>query len=79
MVPLRSSTLVHFSHRLTSGHTKTGTVRYVDLHSTEFEERLESAPIAYLPLGTLEWHGNHLPYGTDGLISGGFFDRLAGV
>ena len=27
----------------------------------------EAAPIAYLPLGTLEWHGHQNPLGTDGL------------
>lgn len=55
----------------------TNTVRYAELHPEEFDARLSDAPIAYLPLGTLEWHGEHLPYGTDGLISGDFFDRLA--
>ena len=53
------------------------TVRYTELLPREFERRLEDAPIAYLPLGTVEWHGKHLPYGTDSLISAGFFVRLA--
>ena len=44
----------------------------------EFRERLAAAPIAYLPLGTLEWHGEHLPIGADGIQSQGFFCRLAG-
>ncbi len=53
-------------------------VLYAELTPQEFRERLAAAPIAYLPLGTLEWHGEHLPLGSDGLQSGGFFQRLAG-
>ena len=30
-----------------------------------------------MPLGTLEWHGAHLPLGSDGLQSQGFFVELA--
>ncbi|MHA1255309.1 MAG: creatininase family protein, partial [Promethearchaeota archaeon] len=44
-------------------------VLYIELTPQEFQERLLEAPIAYLPLGTLEWHGRHLPLGADGLIS----------
>jgi creatinine amidohydrolase len=50
---------------------------YTDLRPHEFRERLAAAPIAYLPLGTLEWHGEHLPLGADGLQSQGFFLELA--
>ncbi len=52
-------------------------VLYAELTPPEFEERLRAAPIAYLPLGTLEWHGRHLPIGSDGLQSQGFFCALA--
>ncbi len=52
-------------------------VLYVELTPQEFKERLLKAPIAYLPLGTLEWHGRHMPLGADGLISSGFFIELA--
>ncbi|MFX1327927.1 MAG: creatininase family protein [Promethearchaeota archaeon] len=52
-------------------------VLYTELNPQEFEERLLKAPIAYLPLGTLEWHGRHMPLGADGLISSGFFIELA--
>ena len=31
----------------------------------EFRERLARRPLAYLPLGTLEWHGEQLPLGSD--------------
>jgi creatinine amidohydrolase len=52
-------------------------VLYAELTPQEFRDRLAAAPIAYLPLGTLEWHGEHLPIGSDGLQSSGFFIGLA--
>ena len=52
-------------------------VLYAELTPEEFRYRIAAAPIAYLPLGTLEWHGEHLPLGSDGLQSSGFFVRLA--
>lgn len=52
-------------------------VLYAELTPQEFRNRLAAAPIAYLPLGTLEWHGEHLPIGSDGLQSYGFFTGLA--
>jgi creatinine amidohydrolase len=50
---------------------------YAELTPRQFRERLAAAPIAYLPLGTLEWHGEHLPLGSDGIQSQGFFVELA--
>ena len=38
-------------------------VRYAELLPHEFRTRLAQRPVAYLPLGTLEWHGEHLPLG----------------
>lgn len=52
-------------------------VLYEELTPQEFRQRIAAAPIAYLPLGTLEWHGEHLPLGSDGLQSQGFFIELA--
>ena len=52
-------------------------VLYEELTPTEFRERLAEAPVAYLPLGTIEWHGEHLPLGSDGLQSKEFFIKLA--
>jgi creatinine amidohydrolase len=40
-------------------------VLYERLTPVDFESRVEAAPIAYLPLGTIEWHGPHLPLGSD--------------
>lgn len=52
-------------------------VLYAELTPDEFLSRLARAPIAYLPLGTLEWHGEHLPLGSDGIQAQGFFVELA--
>lgn len=52
-------------------------VLYERLTPSEFQDCLKKAPIAYLPLGTLEWHGAHLPLGSDFLQSQAFFIKLA--
>ena len=52
-------------------------VRYAELLPHEFRRRLAARPVAYLPLGTLEWHGEHLPLGSDGIISEGLMIRCA--
>ena len=52
-------------------------VLYQELTPEEFTQRIEKCPVAYLPLGTLEWHGYHLPLGSDGLQALGFFRELA--
>lgn len=52
-------------------------VLYERLTPSEFQKRLKKAPIAYLPLGTLEWHSWHLPLGSDFLQSQIFFMNLA--
>ncbi len=58
-------------------HKNVEKVLYEELTPAEFRQRIAAAPIAYLPLGTLEWHGEHLPLGSDGLQSRGFFVELA--
>jgi len=52
-------------------------VLYEELTPAEFSARLKDCPVAYLPLGTLEWHSTHLPLGSDGIQSQEFFKRLA--
>lgn len=39
--------------------------RYERLHPAELREIVAREPIAYVPLGTLEFHGEHLPTGVD--------------
>jgi creatinine amidohydrolase len=42
-------------------------VRYERLRPEQIVAARAQAPVAYLPLGPLEWHGPHLPYGVDPL------------
>jgi creatinine amidohydrolase len=58
-------------------HVEAKLVLYEELTPTAFRKRLAQAPIAYVPLGTLEWHGEHLPLGSDGLQAKHFFEILA--
>ena len=51
-------------------------VFYEELTPQEFTERIKECPVGYLPLGTLEWHGPHLPLGTDAFEGKDLF-RLA--
>ncbi|HNP20554.1 MAG TPA: creatininase family protein [Panacibacter sp.] len=44
-------------------------VKYAELRPEAFRQRLKENPLAYLPLGTLEWHGEHLPLGADAIQS----------
>jgi len=44
-----------------------GEFRYPYLSPAELAERLAEAPVLYLPIGSLEWHNEHLPLGTDTL------------
>ncbi len=41
--------------------------RYEYLSPAELAERLAAKAILYLPIGSLEWHNEHLPLGTDTL------------
>jgi creatinine amidohydrolase len=49
--------------------SSTEKVHYTELLPHEFLQRLHDKPVAYLPLGTLEWHGAHLPLGSDAIQS----------
>jgi creatinine amidohydrolase len=66
----------HVDHAIRQ-HVESNLVLYEELTPTAFRKRLSVAPIAYLPLGTLEWHGEHLPLGSDGLQAKHFFEQLA--
>lgn len=52
-------------------------VRLDRLHPAEIEAALERAPVAWIPLGALEFHAPHLPNGTDGLTGHGLLVRSA--
>ena len=52
-------------------------VLYEELLPEEFVQRIQVMPAAYLPLGTMEWHGPHMPLGADGIQSKELFIRVA--
>jgi creatinine amidohydrolase len=52
-------------------------VDYELLKPREFITRLAERPVGYLPLGTLEWHGEHGALGADSLQSLELFRRAA--
>ena len=45
----------------------TASVQYERLRPAQIVERREACPVAYLPIGTIEWHGEHNPVGLDTL------------
>lgn len=47
--------------------------RYAELFPTD----LAPGWLAICPWGALEWHGDHLPLGLDGIVAEGFSERLA--
>lgn len=51
--------------------------RYERLHPAELREEHGRAPVAYVPLGTLEFHGEHLPFGVDSFEAHGLALRAA--
>lgn len=52
-------------------------VFYKDLQPAQLLEKVKKCPVAYLPIGTLEWHGRHMPLGTDMLIPENVFAKVA--
>jgi creatinine amidohydrolase len=52
--------------------------RYELLYGEELFRLIRERPLAWLPLGLLEQHGGHLPWGLDGLKAHAVCRRLAG-
>lgn len=48
-------------------HSRSSEVRFEYLKGREAMSRLHRRPVGYLPLGSLERHGDHLPMGLDAL------------
>jgi creatinine amidohydrolase len=59
------------------GNDSSADVRYERLHPAEIRARVDRVPLAYLPIGTLEFHGEHLPFGVDGFEAHGLCVRAA--
>lgn len=51
--------------------------RYTHLFLSEFRDMLNRHPVAYIPVGLLEWHADHLPLGTDCLRAESVCDKAA--
>lgn len=59
------------------------TVHFELMRPNELLQAMESFSVAYLPIGPLEWHGPHMPFGTDPLdaqaVALGVAKRIGGV
>jgi len=53
-------------------------VRYHMLRPGQIRERRDAYPVAYIPIGTIEWHGFHNPTGADTLQAEGLSLLCAG-
>ncbi len=55
----------------------------VYLRPEQIRQRIAQMPVAFIPIGPLEWHGPHCPYGTDGLnaqnVAAAVCRKLGGV
>ncbi len=67
----QTSSSVESNEKLKKGKTMivdpSKKVQYEEMFPEEMESVLKEFPVAYVPFGSLEWHGRHLPYGTDSL------------
>jgi creatinine amidohydrolase len=52
-------------------------VRFEESRPAQVAELIESSPVAYVPLGALEWHGEHGPLGLDGVKAHHICERAA--
>lgn len=54
-----------------------GFARFEESTPGQLEELIARSPLAYLPLGALEWHGEHGPLGLDGIKAHHICERTA--
>lgn len=47
------------------------------MRPSQLEKALHEFPVAYVPFGPIEWHGRHLPLGTDALKAHGILVKTA--
>jgi creatinine amidohydrolase len=52
-------------------------VRFEESTPVRVAEMIERSPVAYVPLGALEWHGEHGPLGLDGIKAHHICERAA--
>lgn len=51
-------------------------MQIIDVHGRELDQVLAEVRFAVLPLGSIEYHGPHSPYGTDIILAQGFAERI---
>lgn len=51
--------------------------RYIDLRPDTLAAIRAAVPVVYLPWGSLEWHGPHLPLGLAGVVAESVAERVA--
>jgi len=58
-------------------------VRFYEMRPVQIRAVRDAFPVAYLPMGTLEWHGEHNPVGLDALkataMAEKFAERIGGL
>jgi creatinine amidohydrolase len=52
-------------------------IRYEESRPAEMRAMVKDVPVAYVPLGALEWHGEHGPLGLDGLKAHALCEAVA--
>jgi len=52
-------------------------VRYHYLRPKQIIEKRKEFPVAYIPIGTIEWHGVHMPTGAVGIQAEGLAELCA--
>jgi creatinine amidohydrolase len=72
-----ASDMQTFPERIPYDHAVTSERRYERLHPAELRALQEEASLAYVPVGTLEFHGEHLPAGVDSFEAHGLCLRAA--
>jgi creatinine amidohydrolase len=60
-----------------SGTSPSREVRIDRLRPAEVREAMAAAPVAWVPLGAVEFHAEHLPFGTDGWTATEVVERAA--
>src|SRR3954470_882317 len=53
-------------------------IPFAELRGGLRQETAARADFAVLPLGAVEWHGPHLPFGTDVILASEFAARIKG-
>jgi creatinine amidohydrolase len=53
------------------------TLRLLEQSPKELARIVEEKPLLFIPIGTIEWHADHLPLGVDSLLSVAFCEEIS--